>query len=130
MRAISAFSREAGMSTRVCFDCTAFRMRVSMSAIGSLISSCSVSWFQSARRLRFAGSGLRTWDGFRAADPPSLPAALRHTRDVPLERQLSEAEATEVELADVGAGPPAQLAPVPEPDAVLRRFGLFRNLRG
>src|SRR6185295_13847565 len=38
MRAISAFSRDAGMSTRVCFALTALRRRVSMSAIGSVIS--------------------------------------------------------------------------------------------
>jgi hypothetical protein len=38
MRAMSALMREAGMSTRVCFAVTAFRIRVSISAIGSVIS--------------------------------------------------------------------------------------------
>src|SRR5262245_3686541 len=37
MRAISAFSLLAGMSTRRCFAVTALRMRESMSEIGSVI---------------------------------------------------------------------------------------------
>ena len=44
MRAISAFNFEAGMSTRVCFECTALRMRVSMSAIGSVMSLNLLTW--------------------------------------------------------------------------------------
>src|SRR6266536_3734980 len=39
MRAISALSREAGMSTRVCLAPTPLRSRVSISAIGSVIAS-------------------------------------------------------------------------------------------
>ena len=35
---MSALMREAGMSTRVCLAVTALRIRVSMSAIGSVIS--------------------------------------------------------------------------------------------
>ena len=35
---MSAFRREAGISTRVCLALTAFRSRVSISAIGSVIS--------------------------------------------------------------------------------------------
>jgi hypothetical protein len=37
MRAMSALSLDAGISTRVCFALTALRSRVSMSAIGSVI---------------------------------------------------------------------------------------------
>src|SRR5918993_5668583 len=44
MRAISAFNLEAGMSTRVCLECTALRMRVSMSAIGSVMSVNLLTW--------------------------------------------------------------------------------------
>src|ERR1051326_1564844 len=44
MRAISAFSRDAGMSTRVCLAVTALRIRASMSAIGSVISFCSLGY--------------------------------------------------------------------------------------
>src|SRR5216684_1836021 len=39
MRAMSALMRDEGMSTRVCFAVTALRIRVSMSAIGSVINS-------------------------------------------------------------------------------------------
>src|SRR5713226_1881126 len=95
MRAISAFSRDAGMSTRVCLAVTALRIRVSMSAIGSVIS--------------FALS-------FR------LPAALRHPGDVALERQLAEAQAAQPELPHVGARPAAQVAAVAQPDLELRRL--------
>jgi hypothetical protein len=38
MRAISSLSFDAGMSTRECFAAMAFRIRVSMSAIGSVIT--------------------------------------------------------------------------------------------
>src|SRR5207248_11154897 len=41
MRAMSALSRDAGMSTRVCFATTPLRIRVSISAIGSVISQLS-----------------------------------------------------------------------------------------
>src|SRR5436190_18412716 len=37
MRAISTFNRDDGMSTRGCRDSVALRIRVSMSAIGSVI---------------------------------------------------------------------------------------------
>src|SRR5438093_11732894 len=37
MRAMSTLMRDAGMSTRVCLALTALRIRVSMSAIGSVI---------------------------------------------------------------------------------------------
>jgi hypothetical protein len=37
MRAISLLTFEAGMSTRRCFDPTAFRIRVSISAMGSVM---------------------------------------------------------------------------------------------
>jgi hypothetical protein len=37
MRAISTFKRDEGMSTRACRAIVAFRMRDSMSAIGSVI---------------------------------------------------------------------------------------------
>src|SRR5947208_1811299 len=42
MRAISAFSLLAGISTRACFADTALRMRVSMSEIGSVIFAVSL----------------------------------------------------------------------------------------
>src|SRR5215831_11129454 len=106
MRAISAFRRDDGMSTRVCLAVTALRIRVSMSAIGSVI---------------FFRSQL-------SAISSRLPAALRDTRDVSLKRQLAEAEAAQGELAHVGARTPAEMAAVAKTDLVLRGLLFFRDL--
>ena len=59
-----------------------------------------------------------------------LPAALRHTRDVAVERQLAEAEAAQRELAHVGARTPAPAAPVAVPNFELQGLALTRFLRG
>src|SRR6476660_5932085 len=59
----------------------------------------------------------------------ALPATLRHSRDVAVQRQLAEAEAAEGKLPEIGAGPAAALAAVPQPDLVLRRLGFFGDLR-
>src|ERR687891_1708850 len=86
-------SREAGTSTFSCSARLALRMRVSMSATGSL----------------FIG--------------PS-PAGLDHAGDLALEGQLTEAQAAHLELPQIPAGPPAQLAA-----AVAARPELGRRLR-
>src|SRR5437764_955427 len=101
MRAISVLIREVGRSTRVCFAVTAFRILAIMSAIGSVIAPT-----------------------FSAISPTTF----RDARDVPFERQLSEAEPAQRELAHVRARAAAQTATVPQPDLVLRRFLLFRDL--
>src|SRR5512141_1861694 len=100
MRAISAFSFETGMSTRRCRAWAAFRMRASISAMGSvimLVSSPIVS----------GDAGL-----VGAGDPAGLPARLAHARDLALQRHLSEADAAQPELPQVRARPPAALAAV------------------
>src|SRR5947207_233409 len=102
MRAISALSRDAGMSTRVCLAVTALRIRASMSAMGSVISVLS-SFQLSANSLQ-------------------LPAALGDARDVAFERELAEAQAAQRELAHVGAGTAAEAAPVPQADFEFRRL--------
>src|SRR4051794_34022431 len=114
MRAMSALIRDAGMSTRVRLAITAFRIRVSMSAIGSVIESQPSSCFV-----------LRT-----SCLVPSLPAAFRDTGDVALERQLPEAQAAQRKLPHVGARAPAQVAAVPKPDLEFRRLLFFRDLGG
>src|SRR3982750_2034915 len=114
MRAMSAFSRDAGMSTRVCLAVTALRIRVSISAIGSVIF------------LSLQPSAL----SHQPSAICQLPAALRHAGDVAFERELPEAEAAERELPHVGARPAAQAAAVAQPDLELRRFLFFRDLRG
>src|SRR5438477_9245124 len=118
MRAISALSRDAGMSTRVCLAITALRIRVSMSAIGSVIFSSSPIHRFIPRRARDALSAVE-----------GSPTALRHARDVAFERELAETEATERELAHVGARAAAQAAAVAQPDLELRALGFLRDLR-
>src|SRR5438045_866626 len=99
MRAISAFNREVGMSTRVCLAVTALRIRVSMSAIGSVIS---------LNLCRPRATGPHS----RRAVHQLLPAALGHPGHVAFERQLPETQTAERELPHVGARPAAQAAPV------------------
>src|SRR5512147_395497 len=85
MRAISALSFDAGTSIFGSLARTPFRMRVSMSAMGSVM---------------FIAIPLRL-----------LPARLDHARDLASEGELPEADPAQLELANVGAGPTAQLAP-------------------
>src|SRR5438105_11408610 len=80
MRAISTFSFELGISARSCSALLALRMRVSMSATGS------VSMFS------------------------LLPRALRHAGDHALVGELPEADPAETELAEHGTRAPAAVA--------------------
>src|ERR687886_345224 len=80
MRAISSFRREVGISVRSCIALLALRMRVSMSATGSV----------SIVRL--------------------LPRAFRHAGDHALVGQLPQADPAEAELAEDGARAPAAVA--------------------
>src|SRR3970282_2691289 len=81
-RAISSFSRDFGMRTRRSRARPPLRMRVNMSAIGALVTSCS------------------------------SPARLGHAGDLPLERELAQADPAQVELAVVGARAAAAAAAV------------------
>src|SRR5688572_25876822 len=115
--AISTFSFEAGTSTLACFAMTALRRRVSILAIGSVISrvlSLALSCQPSAVSCLFL-----------PATAYHLPAALRHAGNVSLQRELAEAEAAQRELAQVGPGTAAQVAAVPQTDLVLRSLVLF-----
>src|SRR5262245_19168273 len=85
MRAISALSFDAGTSTRGSLARTPFRIRVIMSATGSVMF------------MSFTSKAL-------------LPARLDDARDLARERQLTEADAAHLELAEVAAGPPAPAA--------------------
>src|SRR5262245_9662596 len=99
MPAIASFMLECGISARGCRARTAFRMRVSMSAIGSVMVS---------------------------SYPPGLPAGLRDAGDHPLQRQVPEADPTHLELAQEAARPAAALAAVAVADSV---FLLLARLR-
>src|SRR3954453_22071832 len=92
MRAISAFSFECGITTSSWPARSPLRMRVRKSAIGSVID---------------------------IARP--LPARLLHTRDEPLVRDLSQADAAQPELAVIRTRATAPLAAV-----VLARLELVR----
>src|SRR5579884_1198308 len=91
MRAMAIFMLEAGIITRVWRAMMALRMRVSMSAMGSVM--------------------------FMLAGPPGLaalrlPARLGHAGKLATDGPLAEADAAEAELAHVGAGAAADIAAV------------------
>src|SRR5215208_58871 len=79
---MSVFRREVGMTTRSCSALLALRIRVSMSATGSV-------------------SIFRT---------PRLPAALGHAWDRALVRELAQADPAQAELLEHGTRPPAAVA--------------------
>src|SRR5947209_5186333 len=94
MRAISTFSFEEGSSTRSCSALLALRMRVSMSATGSVSMSLVL-----------------------------LPRALRHAGDRTLVGELPQADPAETELLEHGARAAALVAAVVLARLVLRRTG-------
>src|ERR1041384_5424416 len=106
MRAISSFSFDAGMSTRECLAAIALRIRVSMSAIGSVITQTpktGVGCWVLGAGAKPSGQHLEP----KTQNPSLLPARLDDARNLPLERQLAEADAAQLELAQVAAGTPA-----------------------
>src|SRR6185437_8241491 len=94
MRAISIFIFDDGKSTRGWRARTALRIRVSMSAIGSVVIYCPYVF--------------------------SLPAGLRHARDFALERKPAEADAAHFEFPQKRARPAADAATVPDANLVLQ----------
>src|SRR5438477_1917354 len=82
IRQSSALMPDAGQATSSCRARTAFRMRVSRSAIGSVMAPISV---------------------------PPLPARLGHTGDHPEMRQLAKADAAKAELPEEPPRPPAAM---------------------
>src|SRR3954447_10707799 len=83
MAANASLSLEDGMRTVSCMATLPLRMRVSMSAMGSVMVM---------------------------PEPPS-PARLRHTRDLPRVGEVAQADAAQPELAEHGARPAATAAP-------------------
>src|SRR3990170_6548057 len=86
------FSLEAGMSVKSCRAVRALRIRVSMSAIGSVTMVLV------------------------------LPAGLLDSRQVALQGKLAEADAAEREGAKESSGPAAAMAAVAVPNLELRRL--------
>src|SRR5438552_2733506 len=91
-RAISTPTREAGKATRECPAVFAFRIRVSMSAMLSVLISPVL---------------------------PSSPRRLLHARDLSLRREHAKTDAADAELAHVRARPSAEVAAVVLRDGVL-----------
>jgi hypothetical protein len=83
---MAAFNLEAGTSTESCLTMAALRIRLSISAIGSEIVTSSLTF--------------------------SLPASFPYPGNPPGESQLSKTDATQAELADIGAWSAAPVAPV------------------
>src|SRR5438045_5159100 len=98
-RAISSFIRELGISTWSWSARLALRIRLSMSAIGS-VSTCVL-----------------------------LPRALCHARDRAFVRELAQADPTEAELAENGPRTPAAAAARVIAHAVLLRALRLRDQR-
>src|SRR5215469_7866030 len=101
MRAISVFSLEAGTSTLGWRAWIAFRTRVSMSAMGSLIIVLLLQF---------------------------LPASLGHAWDLAVQSELAEAEATNTELAQEAARTTAAPTAVAVPGGQLGNAGLSLRL--
>src|SRR6187200_295078 len=99
-RAISSFMREVGMATVSCIARFALRMRLSMSAIGSVSISSS------------------------------LPAGLGHSRNGSLVREVAEADPAELVAAEHGTRPAAAVAARVGANAVLRLALLLHAERG
>src|SRR5688500_3491814 len=93
IRAISPLIFEAGTATDSWRACCAFRIRVSMSAMGSVID--------------MNGS--------------LLPARLHDAGELAGQSELPEADAAQAELPDVGAWPPAKVTATVRLYLVLRR---------
>src|SRR5438270_9904877 len=91
--------RECGIDVVSCIALLALRMRVSMSATGSV----SIQFL--------------------------LPRALRHAGDDALVRELAQADATEAELAEHGARAPALVAARVVAHLVLRGARLLHDER-
>src|SRR5689334_2161760 len=100
MRAISSLSLEEGSSTRSCSALLALRMRVSMSATGSVIMARS-----------------------------PLPGAFRHAGDDALVGELPQADPAEPELLEHRARPAALVAAAVPAHLVLRRAPGLRDQR-
>src|SRR5580692_4239921 len=100
MRAISTFNLEDGRSTRGCFARAALRMRVSKSAMGSVVILSS------------------------------LPAGLHHAGNFSLEREAAETDTAHLELAERAPRAAADPAAVALADLVLQLALGLRDLTG
>src|ERR1700674_333210 len=108
---------------------TAFRRRVSISAIGSVIcfSRGPLAPLLAARLRGPNAPGRSRLTVVLRSLVLQLPAALGHAGHVALQRQLAEAQPAQPELAQVRARPAAQVAAVAQTNLEFRRLVLFRD---
>src|SRR5215210_1383930 len=107
---ISSLSLETGTSSRSCLARRALRIRLSRSAMGSVMLIVSL---------------LESLIPGAAASP----ARLDHAGQIALQRQLAEVDAAETELAVVAAGTAADPAAVAIPHVELQLLRFLRDLR-
>src|SRR5204863_1306994 len=115
--AISTFSFEIGMSTRRCFAPQALRMRVSISAIGSVMLIKSISSFY---RIPTQSPQFAVRSSRRTRRNEWLPARLANARDVARECEVSETDSADTELSQKSARPAASSATIVLSDAEFR----------
>src|SRR6476469_9293124 len=125
MRAISAFSREAGMSTFWCLARIALRIRVRKSATGSVNLICLTLLYCAARSLEPRSENPRrrmipTQNSGRQTRPRHLPRRLGDAGDLTPERQAAEAQTANAELAQIAARASADAAAIVLPAGKLR----------
>src|SRR5271165_4055319 len=115
IRAISIFSREAGTSTFAWRAETAFRTRVSMSAMGSaVIVSYSAPFIVLSSIQPALGQSY-------------LPTSLGDARNLARQRQLPEADPAQGKLAEKAARTSAGLTTVSQPHLEFRLLQFFRD---
>src|ERR1700733_11383651 len=123
MRAISSFSLEAGTSTFWCRALTALRMRVSMSATGSVnliallllrrpFASAVAALAEEPAAALLARCSFGAGERARTARTPALPGRFRNPGNFSPQRQTAETQAAKTELAQIGARSAADLAAV------------------
>src|SRR5450432_2577078 len=141
MRAISALRLEAGTSTLGWRAWIAFRTRVSMSAMGSLVMKL-LSFQLSALSFSAVNSCHRKAESRRlTAERFFSPTRLGHARNLAVQGELAEAQAANTELAQKRARTAAAPAAVTVPACKLGslrlrarqhaggfQFDIFRNL--
>src|SRR5690606_38026680 len=121
---IATFNLLAGITVFSCRAWPAFRMRVSMSAIGSVTLAIGNFLAQRARTASPPHAVVRS-----RAIPSPLPGGLGHTSDLPAVGPGPETDAAHLELPEEGPRAPTKRAPVVLPHLELGLAGRCNHLR-
>src|SRR5258705_11147494 len=121
MRAISSLSFEAGISARECLAAMALRIRVNISAIGSVI-------YRTPFLLPISDCRLKSQIGIGNRESATrLPTRLNDAGNLPLQRQLAKTNAAQIKLPQIPARSTAPLARGYRPNRKFRFSFRFRN---